>query len=72
MAITSCAKCGTHFFEVKQVEPHGSDYKINFVQCSKCGTVVGVMDVENIGEVLKMQNDALKKIGRALKISVGW
>ncbi len=52
MAISSCIKCGETEFEVVQVQPAGSSSKLNFVQCSQCGGVVGVLDFYNVGETL--------------------
>jgi hypothetical protein len=50
-------------FEVKQVEPRGSAFKLNFVQCTNCGGVVGVMEYHNIGALIeKMQSDLERKL----------
>lgn len=70
MASSSCPKCGNHTFEVQQVEPIRSAYKLMFVQCTSCGGVIGVLDFFNIGAKLTKQDEALKKIARALNISV--
>ena len=70
MAVSSCPKCGGNRFEVKEAEPTGSAYVLAFVQCSACGTVVGVMDYANIGNVLVNHGKALKKIAAALRTSV--
>jgi len=54
MALSStCMKCGSTSFESKTVTPHGSNFKLNFIQCSSCGGVVGVMDYFNIGGMLQ-------------------
>jgi len=53
MAIPTCIKCGGVLFEVQTVEPLGSKYKLNFVQCASCGGVVGVIDYFNIGGMLQ-------------------
>ena len=70
MALPSCPKCNNHLFEIHQAEPSGSAYKLMFVQCSSCGAVAGVLDFFNIGAKLSKQDEALKKIARALNISV--
>ena len=44
MAISTCPKCDSHYFEMKEAEPNGSKYKIMFIQCSSCGAVVGTTD----------------------------
>jgi len=49
MAYSKCPKCDKTSFEVKENSPVHSNYKILFVQCSSCGTVVGTMDFYNIG-----------------------
>lgn len=48
MAISKC-NCGNTTFEMVENTPIGSSYRVNFIQCSKCGNVVGVMDYFNIG-----------------------
>jgi hypothetical protein len=54
MALSStCVKCGSTSFEMKEVTPRGSNFKLNFVQCSSCGGVVGVLDYCNIGGMLQ-------------------
>lgn len=54
MALSStCPKCGSISFEVATVEPNKSNHKLNFVRCSSCGGVVGVLDFYNIGSLLQ-------------------
>lgn len=60
MAYSKCPKCENGFFEVSENSPSKSNFKLMFVQCSKCGTVVGAMDYWNIGTLLK---DLEKKVG---------
>lgn len=63
MAYTSkCPKpdCNSSSFELAEEEPTGSKFKLNFVRCSSCGAVVGVLDYYNIGAVL---NKLGKRLG---------
>lgn len=48
MAMSTCPKCDSHHFEMKEAEPTGSRFKIMFIQCASCGAVVGVTDFHNI------------------------
>jgi hypothetical protein len=52
MAVSTCIKCGGHFFENKVVTPKDSNFNLTFVQCVTCGGVVGVIDCYNIGAEL--------------------
>ena len=70
MASSSCPKCGNHTFEMQVVEPHGSNYKLNFVQCASCGAVVGVLDYFNVGARLAKQDEALKKIAQKIGVFI--
>jgi len=70
MALSSCPKCGNHLFEVQTVEPMHSNYKLNCVQCSSCGTVVGALEYLNLGAHILKQNTAIKRIASALNVSV--
>jgi len=45
MAQSKCpnTNCQSNSFEAKTVEIEGYIYGVKFIQCSKCGTVVGVL-----------------------------
>lgn len=60
MARSSCPKCGGHRFEMSEFEPEHSRFKIMFIQCASCGTVVGVTDFHNIPVLL---GKLAKKLG---------
>ena len=66
MAASSCMKCGTHSFEMVECEPRKSNYKLNFVQCTSCGGVVGVMDYLNVGADLRRLSAAVKQIANTV------
>lgn len=51
MALSTCIKCGgLTTFEIVENTPLNSAFKLMFVQCARCGGVVGAMDYYNIGE----------------------
>ena len=52
MAMSTCTKCGKTQFEVKEVSPGESNFTLNFIQCTSCGGVIGVIDYFNIGELI--------------------
>ena len=60
MARSSCPKCGGHRFKMSEFEPERSRFKIMFIQCVSCGTVVGVTDIYNIPRLL---GKIAKKLG---------
>lgn len=53
MAYSKCPKCDNGYFEVTENSPSKSNFKLLFVQCSSCGSVVGTMDYLNIGTLVK-------------------
>jgi hypothetical protein len=63
MASSTCVKCGSTRFEIKENSPTGSRFKVMFVQCIACGGVVGIMDYYNIGQLIK---DLAKKLNITL------
>lgn len=63
MAGSKCPKCEWTNFECVIETPASSNYKLTFVRCSKCKTVVGVLDYTNIGS-------ALSKIGDKLGVKI--
>ncbi|MDI9870558.1 hypothetical protein [Flectobacillus roseus] len=50
MAASRCPNpsCNSSSFETVEKVPNGSRFKLNFIQCSSCGTVVSVQDYNNI------------------------
>lgn len=59
MAMPTCVKCGKTSFELREATPSNSDYRVNFVQCSNCGGVIGVLDFYNIGDLILRLADRL-------------
>lgn len=62
MAASTCVKCGSTSFELKETVLAGSPWKLYFVQCFHCGGVVGVLDDQNIGGMLRQRNEAIRRI----------
>ena len=62
MATSKCPKCDNTHFEMKENTPKDSNYRLLFVQCSSCGTVVGVMDYYNIGAKIREIEEELNNI----------
>ena len=60
MAFSSCPKCESTRFEMKEMSPTGSKFKVQAVQCSSCGAVVGILDYYNIPALL---TKIAKKLG---------
>lgn len=52
MPKSKCPKCENETFEIQHNSPTGSKYRVAFVQCSKCGTVVGVTDENDTAALL--------------------
>lgn len=70
MAMSKCGHCGNHSFEVKEVSPSGSRYKMYFVQCASCGVPVGSMEYISNNVLLQKLTDAVKNIANAMNIHV--
>lgn len=67
MAIPKCSKCGNDSFETNIVSPAKSNFKLQFVNCASCGTIVGTMDFFNTAKLL--ENMAIKlKLGDITKL----
>ncbi len=54
MARSKCPKCDNTKFELIENSPFNSKYKLLFVQCNSCGSVVGSMDYDNIGTAINI------------------
>lgn len=59
MAAPICPKCGNDFFSGGTIDPNGLDYSVKVVYCVRCGTIIGVLDKENVGATV---NDILEKL----------
>jgi hypothetical protein len=73
MAVSTCAKCNGHSFELAPFTPLGEAKKLAIVQCSACGTPIGALD-PTLGpqiEALKHQvaaiDERLNRIAKALQ-----
>lgn len=66
MAFSKCPKCDSSFFEVKEAEPNNSAYKLIFVQCSSCGSVVGTMPYFDAGVISKDNQEQITSIKQQL------
>jgi predicted nucleic-acid-binding Zn-ribbon protein len=70
MAYSTCPKCDSHYFELKEIEPSNSRFKLNAVQCSSCGAVVGVTEYHNVGTIVARIEKIVREIARGLGIYV--
>ncbi|WP_434462847.1 hypothetical protein ACMV5L_10355 [Serratia plymuthica] len=52
MAATTCPKCPSRFFEMKETKVTGSSYRLLFVQCSACGAAISVQEYHNLGALI--------------------
>lgn len=72
MAVSTCIKCGGHGFELALFTPIGESHKLTIVQCSSCGTPIGVMDpasgplIEALKNQIEAIDDRLTRIAKAL------
>jgi hypothetical protein len=72
MAVSTCVKCAGHSFELAMFTPMGESHKLTVVQCSGCGTPIGVLDPASgpLLDALKNQiaaiDDRLTRIAKAL------
>jgi predicted nucleic-acid-binding Zn-ribbon protein len=64
MAVSTCVKCGSRSFEVKAAEPTGAKFTFLFVQCSSCGSVVGVTEHCNVGVLVR-------QLAKKLHVNIG-
>ncbi len=64
MAASRCpnSNCKSGSFESITKTPIGSTLQVNFIQCSRCGTVVGIQDTTI--------NNLIYKLAEKLKINL--
>jgi uncharacterized Zn finger protein len=68
MAQSRCVKCGSNKFEVVHANNlEGTTRAVLFVQCTECGSVVGVLDFLNISvKTARVKNDIVTMLERFL------
>jgi uncharacterized Zn finger protein len=52
MPNSKCPSCGNTSFEIVENTPSKSAFKFHFIQCSKCGCVVGTHEYFNVGSLI--------------------
>jgi heterodisulfide reductase subunit A-like polyferredoxin len=62
MSQSKCAKCDHLTFEMVENTPKGSKFHVIFIQCARCGAVVGVQPSENIPALLHFMKDMLAEL----------
>lgn len=67
MALSLCPKCENHSFEMVEVEPGNWRFKIMFVQCTSCGTVVGTMDYFNLSTLIHELKEKVENVENKLE-----
>ncbi len=60
--MSTCAKCGGHFFGIVEQEPSGSRFKVYFVQCTSCQSPIGVMDYFDNNSIVKALEQKVDRI----------
>ena len=72
MAVSTCLKCAGHSFELAMFTPMGESHKLTIVQCSGCGTPIGVIDPASGPQLDALKNqiaaidNRLTRIAKAL------
>jgi predicted nucleic-acid-binding Zn-ribbon protein len=56
---TSCGKCDGSSFKLHEVTVTGAAYRMYAVQCTSCGTPIGVTEFFDNGSLLKKQEKAI-------------
>jgi hypothetical protein len=50
---SKCPKCEKTFFEVVEDTPLNSNWKMFYVRCNSCKTVIGITEYFNLGSLIK-------------------
>ena len=63
MATTTCPKCPSTRFEVKETSVSGSNFRVIFIQCATCGAAISTTEVLHTNTLIK---NLAKKLGFTL------
>lgn len=64
MATSKCPACPSTSFEMIEATIDGAKYKNKFIQCARCGAVVGVLTGKDAGVLV---GDALNELAEVKK-----
>ena len=73
MAVSTCVKCVGHSFELVPFTPLGESRRLTIVQCSGCGTPIGVLDpatspgIDALKNQIAAIDERLNRIAKALQ-----
>jgi len=59
--------CQAHDFEAQAYTPAGISESLMFVQCAQCGTVVGVAERGNIGQVVSALDRKVRQLQETME-----
>ena len=62
MATSTCVRCGHTSFEMAESAISGLRFKRDFLQCGKCGGVVGVIEADDLNARLDAIEARLKDL----------
>ena len=62
MATSTCVRCGHTSFEVAESAISGLRFKRDFLQCGKCGGVIGVVEADDLNARLDSIEERLKEL----------
>jgi len=66
MTLSTCANCGGRYFEIQEVVPEDSTFKVSVIQCTQCGKPAGATEYFNIGKKLEKQEQLLGVLANSL------
>jgi hypothetical protein len=64
MTDRACEKCGGATFQLREHAPAGSEHKVTFVQCAKCGTPIGILAFNDVEGLLQHQEGTILAISK--------
>ena len=68
MATSTCARCGHTSFEMVECGISGLRFKRDFLQCGRCGGVIGVIEADNLNARLDAIEERLKVLSGGQRV----
>ncbi len=66
MSLSKCPSCSSNHFQSMPQSVPGYNFPLNFIQCSRCGAVVGVMPEYDPGILANQNKAAIAKLEQRL------
>lgn len=57
-----CSRCAHDEFGMEKLQPQGAAHPVNIVKCLKCGSIIGVVPLEEATTLIKSLSERVRRL----------